>query len=98
MREYYQKPEVKARMREYRQKPEVKARKQNKDSMKAIIKEYHLLLGLEKHTVRQMRKLEALADVLGRDIDEWRSQQQKDEHTALLDGEWQFKGIRRNRE
>jgi DNA/RNA endonuclease YhcR with UshA esterase domain len=87
-REYFQKPEVKAKKREYRQKPEVKAKKSDKEQLKKIYKEYAILLqkmDKQKLSVREMRRLEALAEYLGRDIDEWRTEQQKKEYMERME-------------
>ena len=78
------------RQRAYSFRPEVKARR----GLKETITEYQYLLGLNNPTVRQIRRLEALADYLGRDIEEARNERMREEHAELLRGKQQ---IRKNR-
>jgi hypothetical protein len=92
-RAYYQRPEVKektrAYMRAYFQRPEVKEKtremRAERDYSRKIIGEYHHLMKRKKLSVRQMRRLEALAEILGRDIDEWRNEAQRKEYQELIE-------------
>jgi len=86
---YRQRPDVKAHMKvhmktymkAYHQRPEVKAKKE----LRPLITEYHAILGKKKRTVREMRRLEALGDILGREIDEWRDEEQRKEYQGLME-------------
>jgi len=88
-------PEYKANLKEYFQRPEVQAKRKpyfanryQKTLMKETVSEYQHLLGLDNPTVRQIRRLEALADYLGRDIEEWRNERMREEHADLMQGKF----------
>ena len=93
-RKYYQKPEVKARwrkyMREYHQKPEYKARRREQAELKKTITEYHTLLEKKKPSRTEILRLEALADILGRDIEEWRTERMRKDYHERMDFSQRF--------
>jgi len=77
MKAYHQRPEAKAYMKAYHQRPEVKAHKNAKIQTKKIVREYQALMLLKNPSRLAMLRLEALAEILGRDLEEWRTEEQK---------------------
>ena len=60
--------------------------------LRPLRKEYHALLMKTEDkkrplSVREMRRLEALGDVLGREIDEWRNERQRKEYNTLINNQ-----------
>ena len=68
----------------YFQRPDVKEKKRDAVALKKIIRKYHYLLSLKNPSVMECRRLEAIAEYLGRDIDEWRNKRQREEYQNLL--------------
>lgn len=77
-REYRQRPEVKERRREYQNT----AGKDKRNALK-ITREYQFLLGLKKRSQRQQIRLLALAEYLGRDYEEWRTEDERKNDIGL---------------
>ena len=83
---YYQRPEVKAHTKAYMkaytkayyQRPEVRAYRKDKTQKKQMVREYQALMLLKKPSRLAMLRLEALAELLGRDLEEWRTENQKE--------------------
>jgi hypothetical protein len=89
LKAYQKSDKFKAYLKAYQKTDKYKAYRKTdkfkeKRSFKHLIKEYHYLLGKKEPTVREMRKLEAIADYLGREIDEWRNKKQKAEYQNLI--------------
>jgi len=83
---YYQRPEVRAHTKAYMkaytkayyQRPEVRAYRKDKTQKKQMVREYQALMLLKKPSRLAMLRLEALAELLGRDLEEWRTENQKE--------------------
>ncbi len=84
LRAYQKSDKYKAYLRAYRKSDKFKARRNERVGLKRVITEYHFLLSLKEPSVRQMRRLEALAEYFGRDIDEWRNEKQREEYNQIL--------------
>ena len=95
---YQQRPELKAYQKAYNRRPEVKARhkaydKSYRDRRDFLAKEreYQKLLCLyydKKGGIprRQILRLEALSEYLGRDLEEWRVGKDKARHAEMMEG------------
>ena len=98
---YSQRPEVKAQQKAYNQRPERKARVAElyrfsrpvkvPKGLREIQREYQQLLcryGEKNGDIprRDILRLEALSDYLGRDLEEWRLGKDKEAHAKRLEG------------
>jgi len=89
-RKYYQKPEVREKKKEYLRKYNQKPENREKHKLKKTITEYHTLLKKKKPSRTEILRLEALADILGRDIEEWRTERMRKDYHERMDFSQRF--------
>ena len=75
----------KAYSKEYNRRPEVKVMRTDNKEKKDVIREYQWLMCIKNPTKVQILRLEAIAEVLGRDLEEWRTEQQKESYHSNMD-------------
>jgi len=89
MKIYNSRLEVKEKRKIYNERNKkdliVRERKRKKCQFKYLIITYHELMNKKNLSKLEILRLEAIADVLGRDLEEWRTQRERDVYHDNID-------------